>query len=136
MTLPHETAVFTRWAPFAARLMLAASFLMSAVGKIPGSEMFTMEVGMSADAGLPFPALMVTLAFILEIVASAMLIIGWHARTAACLLAGFTVLIALTFVRDLGDQMQQMILFNCMNLIAGLLYVAVYGAKSVAVRTD
>ena len=128
--------LFERWAPFAARFMLAISFLFSAVGKIPGSESFTMEVGMSADAGLPFASVMITLAFILEIVCSGMLIIGFHARIAATLLAGFTFLIGLTFVRDLSDQTQMMIFFSCMNLIAGLLYVAVYGAKTLAVHPD
>ncbi len=132
----HKSPAFERWAPFVARLMLSATFLMSAVGKIPGTEMFKMEVEMSGVAGLPFPAVMITLALILEVITCVMLIIGWHVRTAAILLAGFTFLIALTFVRDLSDQMQMTIFFSCMNLIAGLFYVAVYGAKSIAIKPD
>ena len=136
MILPHYSALFEKWAPFAARFMLAVSFLFSAVGKIPGSDSFTLEVELSAGAGLPFASLMVTLAFIVEIVCSGMLIVGYHVRTAAFLLASFVFLISLTFVRDLNDHVQMTIFFSCMNLIAGLLYVAVYGAKTLAVQPD
>lgn len=134
--LQQYVPTFNRWAPFIARLLLAGSFLFSAMGKIPGSAMFKMEVDMSATAGLPFASLMVTLAFILEVVCGVMLIIGFRARLAAFLLAGFTALIALTFVRNVHDQQQLMILFSCMNLIAGLFYISVYGARHIALRPD
>jgi putative oxidoreductase len=136
MILIHRTEAFEKWAPFAARCMLGINFLFSAMGKFPGSENFNMEVASSSQAGLPFPVLMVTLAFILEAVASIMLIIGWHARIAAFLLSIFVLLIGLTFVKSFADQMQLIIFFSCLQLIAGLTYIAVYGAKSVAIRKD
>lgn len=127
---------FRAWAPFAARLILAGVFLFSAVFKIPGTESFAMQVGMAGAVGVPFPYLAVLAAFVLEIVAGAMLIIGWHARVAALALIVLTALIAFFFVTDLSDQAQWPVLFSCLELIAGLLFIATYGARSIAMRQD
>lgn len=129
-------ATFNVWAPVVARFAFAFVFLNSAWYKIPGSEFFAFQVETSAAAGIPFPTAAVLLAFVLEVVAAIMLIIGWYTRVAALALIVFVALIAAFFVRDFTDQMQMMTFFSCLQLIAGLLYVAVYGAKHVAVRKD
>jgi putative oxidoreductase len=135
MSLPHLTPTYERWAPFIARLIFGGAFLMSAFYKIPGSESYTMQVNMSDAAGLPFAGLLVTLAFVLELIAGICLIVGFHVRTAAAALAVFVLLIALTFYRDLSDMTQFPLFMSCLELIAGLIYVSVYGAQSVAVKT-
>ncbi|MES2994757.1 MAG: DoxX family protein [Patescibacteria group bacterium] len=136
MTLPHYSGAYEAWAPVIARLAFAATFLISAFFKIPGTETFTMQVGMAGAAGLPFPLVMVTLAFILEVCAGIALVIGWRTRTAGFLLALFTLLIAFVFYRNLADQAQFAGFMSCMALVAGLVYVSVYGAKHAAVRKD
>lgn len=134
MTLPHLTPQYERWAPFIARLIFGAAFLLSAFYKFPGSDSFNMQVGMTAEAGLPLASLLVTLAFILEIVAAIALIIGWHARTAAAALGVFILIIAFVFFRDVSDPAQFPMFMTCLELTAGLIYVSVYGAQSVAVK--
>lgn len=135
MVLPHLTPIYEKWAPVAARVIFGGIFLMSAFFKIPGTEMFQMQVEMSAQAGIPLPLVAVFLAFVLEVVAGIALVVGWQTRTAAASLIVFTVLIALFFFRNLADQAQFVSFMGCVQLIAGLLYVSVYGAQSMAVKT-
>ncbi len=135
MTLPHLTPGFEKWAPVVGRILFGLIFLNSAFFKIPGTEMFLMQVEMSGAVGIPFPMVAVALAFILEVVAGVALVIGWKTRTAAASLIVFTALIAVFFGRDLADQAQMMTFFGCLQLIAGLLYVSVYGAQAGAVKT-
>ena len=134
MTLPHLTPQYEKWAPFVARLIFGAAFLLSAFYKIPGSDSFNMQVGMTAEAGLPFAYLAVVLAFLLEIVAAVALIIGWHTRTAAASLAVFILIIAVVFFRDITDPNQFPMFMTCLELTAGLIYVSVYGAQTIAIK--
>jgi putative oxidoreductase len=136
MKLPHYSKVYETWAPVIARVVFGGVFLMSAYFKIPGTEMFSMQVGMSEAVGIPFAYAAVVLAFILEVVAGVALIIGWQVRTFALLLAGFVMLIALFFYRNLADQATFALFMNCLTLTAGLIYVSVYGAQTIAVKKD
>jgi putative oxidoreductase len=128
--------MYENWAPVVARVVFGLVFLMSAFYKIPGTETFTMQVGMSADAGIPFATLAVGLAFVLEVVGGIALIAGWHTRMAAAALAAFVVLIALFFFRDWSDQTIMGNFISCMTQAAGLLYVSVYGARHFAYAPD
>ena len=135
MTLPHLTRPYEQWAPVVARVIFGALFLQSAFYKIPGTEMFAAQVEMSAAVGIPFAMIAVTLAFVLEVVAGIALVVGYNTRTAAAALIVFVALIAFLFGRNLADQMQMMTFFSCIQLIAGLIYVSVYGAQRAAVAT-
>lgn len=136
MTLPHVSPVYENWAPVVARVVSGLIFLMSAFYKIPGTESFLMQVEMSGAAGIPFPFVAVLLAFVLEVVAGIALVIGWHTRTAAVLLAAFVLLIAAFFYRDLSDQATFGLFMSCITQVAGLIYISVYGAQHVAVAKD
>ena len=118
------------------RIIFGGVFLMSAYYKIPGTESFAMQVGMSEAVGIPFPYLAVLLAFILEIVAAIALIVGYHTRTAAILLAGFVMLIAFFFYRNLSDQATFGLFMTCLTEAAGLAYISVYGTQHLAVKKD
>ena len=83
MQLPHFSSAYETWAPTIVRIISGLVFLMSAYYKIPGTEMFNMQVEMSGAVGIPFPYVAVLLAFVLEVVGGVALVIGWHARTAA-----------------------------------------------------
>jgi putative oxidoreductase len=134
MTLPHMTSVYEKWAPVLGRILLGLYFFHAAFFKIPGTESFGMVVQGAQMAGLPFPTVAVFLAFILEFIGGLALLAGYHARTAAVLLSGFMVLIAIFFFRNFADPMQVGMFLNCIAVAAGLLYVSVYGAQSVAVK--
>jgi putative oxidoreductase len=128
--------LYEKWVPVVARTIFGLSFLMSAYYKLPGSESFAMQVGMSDAAGIPLAYYAVVLAFLLELVGGIALIIGWKTRLFAFLLAGFVMLIALFFFRDWSDQQTMGNFISCCIEAAGLGYVSVYGARHFAVRKD
>ncbi|MDB5264771.1 MAG: DoxX family protein [Parcubacteria group bacterium] len=136
MRLIPYCRVYENWAPVAGRVIFGLLFLMGASFKIPGTQGFIMEVGMTAAAGFPFATVAVFLAFLIEVIAGVSLIIGWQTRRAACVLAALTFILALVFYHNFADQMQMGMFVSHMGLIAGLLYISVYGAQHVAARKD
>jgi putative oxidoreductase len=136
MVLPPYGRAYENWAPTLARVIFGLTFLMSAFYKIPGTETFAMQVQMSGAVGIPFPLVAVALAFILEVVGGIGLIIGWQTRPLALLLAGFVLLIALFFFRNLSDQATMGQFISCIGEVAALLYISVYGARYMAVAKD
>lgn len=136
MTLPPFVRSYEHWAPVVARVVFGAMFLMGASYKIPGTEGFLVESGMTAAAGIPFATVAVFLAFVLEVVAGIALVIGWQARRAGFVLAVFTLALAFIFYGNLADPMVMGQFVSHLGLVAGLLYVSVYGARHAAVRKD
>jgi len=135
MALPFQSRAYETWAPVVGRILLAVGFLIGASMKIPGTESFTMEVGMTAAAGVPFAYLAVILAGILEVVAGVAIIIGWNTRLFAFLLTLFTILLTALFHMSFADPMAFGIFMGHLYLIGGLLYLSVYGAQNMAVKT-
>jgi putative oxidoreductase len=136
MNLPPYTRAYENWLPLIARILFGAQFLMGAMFKIPMTPGFANEVAMTAAAGFPFATVAVFLAFVLEVVAGLMLVFGFRARLAGFLLAGFTGILAVTFYRDWSSMQTMGMFISHLGLIAGLLYVSVYGAQFGAVRKD
>lgn len=127
---------YEQWAPTVARVVLGGMFLMGAYLKLPWKENFHGEVAMTAAAGVPLPTLAVLLAFVIELVGGLMVALGWHARIAAAALAALTLVFAFVFYTNFSNP-QILGLFNLhLTLIAGLLYVSVYGARHFALRED
>lgn len=133
MTLPHLTPAFERWAPFIARLIFGFQFLLGAYFKI---SWHAMEVAQTAAVGWPFPELSVWAAFVLELLLGICLIVGYQVRTVAVVLAAYVLLLALLFYRNIADPMIMGQFVSHLGFIAGLLYVSVYGARSLAVKKD
>ncbi len=135
MTLPFLTRPYERWAPVVGRVLFGLLFLNGAFWKIPGTDMFAMQVAGAEAVGIPFATVAVTLAFILELVAGIMLVVGWNTRLAAFALILFVILIAAFYGRNLADMQQMTTFFTCLQIIAGLLYVSTYGAQRAAIAT-
>lgn len=126
--MQHYAEVLANWAPVVGRVILGLIFVHSSLYKIPGTEMFAFQVDTSAAAGIPLPTIAVTLAFLLELFGGIALVLGWFTRLISALFIGFIILIALFFARGfLADQMQMMIFFSCLQLIAALLYIYAFG---------
>ena len=136
MKLPHFSRSYQQFAPLVARVIFGGMFLMGAAFKIPGTAPFLGEVGMSAAQGLPFAMIFVALAFLLEVVCGIAVIVGWHTRHAAFVLAVFTAALTFIFHSDFADMNSIGQFVSHLGLIAGLLYVSVYGAQSFAVSKD
>jgi putative oxidoreductase len=136
MKLSIFSPAYEAWVPVIVRCVFGFVFLMSAYYKIPGTETFTMQVGMSEAVGIPLPLIAVLLAFILEVVGGIALIVGWHVRIFAFLFAGFVLLIALFFYRDWSDQATFGMFMSAFTQSAALVYISVYGAQHLALKKD
>ena len=136
MTLPHYSSAYENWAPVVARVIMGLIFLMSAYYKIPGTESFAMQVGMSGSVGIPLPYIAVLLAFVLEVVGGIALVVGWQTRTVALALGAFVMLIAVYFYRDWSNQATFGGFISCVTQTIALVYISVYGAQHAAVSKD
>jgi putative oxidoreductase len=112
-----------------ARASMAAIFVLSGVSKI-GS--FEATQGYMAAFGLPGALLGPTIAF--EILAGLAMLLGLGARHAAFLLAGFSIITALIFHRDFGDQIQQIMFLKNVAMAGGLLLLARNGSPSLSLE--
>jgi putative oxidoreductase len=63
-----------------------------------------------------------------EVLGSLAVIIGWHTRIAAFLLAGFTVLAALFFHTNFGDQTQLIMFLKNVSIAGAFLMLVANGA--------
>lgn len=115
--------LLNRFAPLAGRLMIGSVFAYAGLTKIPayaGTQAYMESVG------LPGALLPLVIAF--ETLAGLALILGWQTRLVAFLLAGFTLLTALTFHFDLADSVQSLFFFKNIAIAGGLLAFAGLGA--------
>jgi len=112
----------------AGRALMSTIFIVAGYGKIgayAGTQAYMESMGVSG-ALLP-------LVIVLELGGGLALLLGFQARIAALLLAGFSIASALIFHIDLADQTQQIMFLKNLAMAGGLLYVAVSGAGSLAV---
>lgn len=116
------TAIQTYSAPLA-RLLLSLIFVVSGVGKISayaGTQAYMEAMGV--------PGALLPLVIALEIIGGLAIILGWQARIFAFLLAGFSLLSAVIFHADLGDQGQQIQFMKNLGLAGGFLLIVAHGA--------
>ena len=101
---------------FIGRVMLAALFIMSGLGKlgdIAGTDTYIQSVGLPAGLGLP--------AAVFEIVAGLAIALGIFTRFFALLLAGFCLVTAMMFHTNFGDKMQAINFMKNIALAGGFL---------------
>src|SRR5256885_16943617 len=87
------------------RVLLAAIFLLSGLGKIgayAGTAAYMSSVGV--------PAALLPVVIATEVLGAIAIIIGWKTRLVAFLLAGFTLVTGVIFHSNFADQVQ-MIMF-------------------------
>ena len=114
----------TRYSSLAARILLAHIFVLAGLNKIGAGYAGTQ--GYMEAMGVP--GMLLPLVILLEIGAGLALIVGWKTRWAALALAGFTVLAALIFHNNLGEQMQMILFMKNLAITGGLLLLAEHGA--------
>lgn len=115
----------TSFVPAIGRALLAAIFLISAVGKLAAPA---ATMGYIAAMGLPFPALGLAGAVGVELIGGLLLVIGYQARLTALALAAFSIVTGLVFHSAVGDQNQMIHLLKNFAMAGGLLQVAAFGA--------
>jgi putative oxidoreductase len=112
----------------AGRILLAAMFLISGLGKIGN---YTATVGYMAAAGVPGALLPLVIAT--EVLGAISIIVGWKTRITAFLLAGFTLLTALFFHNNLGDQTQTLLFLKNVSITGAFLLLLANGAGPLSI---
>lgn len=84
----------TTCAPLLGRILIAALFLRSALGKITG---FSIVAAGMAKKGIPFSEFLLLGAIACEVLGSLALILGWKARWGALLLIVFMIPVTLLY---------------------------------------
>jgi len=118
-----EAAPFNKFVELGGRILLASLFLLSGLSKISG---YGATAGYMASMGVSAALLPIVIAT--EVLGSLAVIVGWHTRIAAFLLAGFTVLAASLFHNNLGDQIQMIMFLKDVAITGALLMLVANGA--------
>ena len=110
-------------ADLAGRILMAAVFLISGLGKIPG---YVATQGYMAANGVPGALLPLVIA--VEVLGAIAIIVGYRTRIVAAVLAVFTLAAGLLFHNVPGDQMQQIMLLKNVAIAGGFLILFARGA--------
>jgi putative oxidoreductase len=105
------------------RILISLIFLLSGLHKIGGYE---ATQGYMAAMGVPGALLPIVIA--LEVGGALAIILGYHTRLFAFLLAGFSIASALLFHRALGDQVQFIMFMKNLAMAGGFLFLVARGA--------
>ncbi len=112
----------------AGRTMIALIFVLSGLSKISAIE---GTQGYMEAMGVPGILIYPTILF--EVVAGLAIIAGFQTRLVALALAGFTLLLALIFHNQLGDQTQFILFIKNVAIAGGFLFLARYGAGELSI---
>jgi len=112
------------------RILIAFMFMQSGYGKLMD---LTGTAGYIASGGLPNSTVLAGLTGVFELVAGLAILIGFKARWAALVLAGFTLVASFLFHRYWtapADQQMivQLLFMKNMAIVGGLLVIAALGA--------
>ncbi len=119
------------FAALAGRILVAAIFLMSGFNKMGA---FDATAGMMTSVGLPMANLLLVATIAIELVAGALLVLGWNTRAAALVLFLFMIPVTAVFhnpwaATDAAAAQQQMIHFlKNLAIMGGLLNLLAFGA--------
>lgn len=117
-----NSATIQNISTLAGRILMSIIFIMAGFNKIGG---FEGTQGYMESAGVP--GMLLPLVILLELGGGLVLLVGWKARIAAFLLAGFTLLAALIFHANFGDQMQMILFMKNFAIAGGLLFIFAFG---------
>lgn len=110
------------------RVLLSAIFISAGISKLgAGYEPTLGYMEMMGVAGGLLPLVIAT-----EILGGIAVLLGFHTRVAAFLLAGFSVLAAVVFHFDFADQMQSILFMKNLAIAGGLLTLVAHGAGALS----
>lgn len=107
----------------AGRVLLSLIFIQAGWGKISG---YAGTQAYMESAGVP--GMLLPLVIAVELLGGIAILLGWQARITAFLLAGFTLLSALLFHFDFGDQGQAIQFMKNLAIAGGFLLIVAHGA--------
>ena len=107
----------------AGRILISLIFVTSGFNKLVN---FAGTSAYMESAGVP--GMLLPLVIAVELLGGLAVILGWHTRVAAFLLAGFSLLSAALFHANFGDQMQMIMFMKNLALAGGFLMIVALGA--------
>jgi putative oxidoreductase len=110
------------------RVLLAILFLLSGLSKVGGGYVATAQYMSSVGV----PGALLPLVIVTEIVGAFAIIVGWRTRIAAFLLAGYTLLSAVLFHNNFGDQIQMIMFLKNVSITGGFLLLVANGAGALS----
>ncbi|QTH73394.1 DoxX family protein [Pseudoalteromonas xiamenensis] len=128
VTLISDNKALSNIALLFARLSMAAIFLLAGLNKV---QYYDGNAQYMASSGLP--AELLPLVIVFEIGAALLIITGFMTQITAIALAGFSIVSALLFHFNLGDQMQFIMFFKNVAMAGGFLALAATGAGRFSV---
>ena len=109
------------------RVLISLMFLTSGLSKISG---YAATQGYMEAMGVP--SVLLPLVIAVEVLGGLAVILGWHTRIAAFLLAGFSLLSAILFHANFGDQMQMIMFMKNLAIAGGFLMIVSLGGGAYA----
>ena len=106
----------------AGRILISLIFVTSGFSKVSG---YTATQGYMEAMGVP--GMLLPLVIAVELLGGLAVMLGWHTRLAAFLLAGFSLLSALLFHANFGDQMQMIMFMKNISIAGGFLMIVSLG---------
>jgi len=110
------------------RILLAVLFLLSGLGKVgayAGTSAYMSSLGVP---GALLPVVIAT-----EVLGALAIIVGWKTRVIASLLAGFSLLTAVIFHSNFGDQIQMIMFFKNVSIAGGFLLLVAHGSGPLSI---
>ena len=104
------------------RVLISLMFVTSGLSKISA---YAATQGYMEAMGVPGALLPLVIA--VEVLGGLAVILGWHTRIAAFLLAGFSLLSAILFHANFGDQMQMIMFMKNLAIAGGFLMIVSLG---------
>jgi putative oxidoreductase len=109
------------------RVLISLMFVTSGFSKISG---YSATQGYMEAMGVPGALLPLVIA--VELLGGLAVMLGWHTRIAAFFLAGFSLLSALLFHANFGDQMQMIMFMKNISIAGGFLMIVALGGGAFA----
>lgn len=114
-----------KYSSVVARVLLGHIFVLAGLSKM-GAGAYAGTQGYMEAMGVP--GMLLPLVILLEAAGGIAIVIGWQTRWASYALAGFTIIAAIIFHRNLADQMQMILFMKNFAIAGGLLLLAEHGA--------
>jgi putative oxidoreductase len=110
------------------RLLLSVLFLLSGLGKVgayAGTSAYMSSLGV--------PGALLPLVIATEVLGALAIIVGWKTRVTAFLLAGYSLLTAVIFHSNFGDQIQMIMFFKNVSIAGAFLLLMANGAGTLSI---
>jgi putative oxidoreductase len=129
LNAPSTSLTSANVAAVLGRVLISAIFVLSGLSKLTAAA---GTIGYIEAAGLPLAPVALAVAIAIEVLGGLALIVGFKTRWVAAALALFSVVTALAFHSNLGDQNQFIHFFKNIAMAGGLLQIVAFGGGALS----